>query len=86
LSHRASKGFWRQFEGLAPEVQQLARENYELLKSSPQHPSLHFKRVGKFWSARIGLAHRVLGMESPSGIVWFWIGPHEEYRRLIKRS
>jgi len=67
-------------------VQSAARANYELLKTDPRHPSLHFKRVGRFWSARIGSSYRVLGVDSPIGIVWFWIGPHEEYVRLIKQA
>jgi hypothetical protein len=83
LSHLAAKRFWRAFAALPEDVQKLARDNFELLKSNPQHPSLHFKRVGKYWSARIGLSYRVLGQDSPLGIVWFWIGPHEEYERLI---
>jgi hypothetical protein len=86
LSHRAGRRFWREFADLPPEIQKLARENYDLLKSAPKHPSLHFKRVGRFWSVRVGASHRVLGIDSPTGIVWFWIGPHEEYLRLIKRS
>jgi hypothetical protein len=86
LSHRASKRFWRHFADLPPELQTLARQNYEVLKSDPHHPSLHFKRVGRFWSARIGSSHRALGIDSRIGIVWFWIGPHEEYLRLIKQS
>jgi mRNA-degrading endonuclease RelE of RelBE toxin-antitoxin system len=83
LSHRAAKRFWRTFADLPDEIQKLARENFELLKSNPHHPSLHFKRVGKYWSARIGGSYRALGQDSAAGIVWFWIGPHEEYERLI---
>jgi hypothetical protein len=86
LSHGTSSRFWRAFEELPPEIQQLARENYELLKTDPHHPSLHFKRAGRYWPARAGSSHRVLGIESPAGIVWFWIGHHEEYERLINRS
>ncbi len=82
MSHRASKRFWRNFDQLPPEIQQLARDNYELLKSNPQHPSLHFKRVGRFWSARVGLSYRVIGVDAREGILWFWIGPHEEYDRM----
>jgi hypothetical protein len=44
-------------------VQQLADENFALLKSNPQHPSLHFKKVGRFWSARVGLQYRALAVE-----------------------
>jgi hypothetical protein len=83
LSHHASRRFWRHFDELTPELQQLARANYELLEADPQHPSLHFKRVGAYWSVRVGLGHRALGINSPKGILWFWIGTHEEYRRLI---
>jgi hypothetical protein len=32
---------------------------------------------------RIGSSHRALGVDSPKGILWYWIGTHEEYERLI---
>ena len=83
MSHRAAKRFWRNFEQLTSEIQQLARDNYQLLKENPHHPSLHFKRVGRYWSVRVGSSYRALGVDSPDGILWFWIGPHEEYERLI---
>jgi hypothetical protein len=83
LSHQASARFWRHFDELSPELQQLARDNYELLRANPQHPSLRFKRVGKYWSVRIGSGHRALGLDSSQGILWFWVGTHEEYERLI---
>jgi hypothetical protein len=25
-----------------------------------------------------------LGVEVPEGILWFWIGPHREYERIIR--
>jgi hypothetical protein len=83
LSHHASKRFWQHFNELAPELQQLARDNFELLRADPQHPSLHFKRVKRYWSVRVGTGHRALGVDSPNGILWFWIGTHDEYDRLI---
>lgn len=86
MSHRAAKRFWRAFEALPDQVQQLARENFELLKTNPKHPSLHFKRVGKYWSVRIGGSYRALGLDAPAGIVWFWIGEHEQYERLIREA
>jgi hypothetical protein len=27
--------------------------------------------------------YRALAAEAPDGLVWFWIGPHDEYERLI---
>jgi hypothetical protein len=70
-------------EKLPANVQQLARENYDLLKVNPYHPSLHFKRVGRFWSVRVGRSYRALAVDAAGGIVWFWIGTHAEYDRLV---
>jgi len=44
---------------------------------------LHFKKVGRFWSARVGLHYRALAVEADDILVWFWIGSHSEYDRLI---
>jgi hypothetical protein len=48
-------------------------------------PSLRLKKVGVFWSARVGLHFRVLAKERAEGLVWFWIGHHSEYDQLIKQ-
>ncbi|MCC7017289.1 MAG: hypothetical protein IT564_08830 [Rhodospirillales bacterium] len=53
------------------------------MKRDSRHPSLHFKKIGRFRSARVGLHHRALGVESTDGIVWFWIGSHADYDKLI---
>ena len=46
MNHFTSPDFWKLFNELPIEVQELARENFELLKVDPYYPSLHFKRVG----------------------------------------
>jgi hypothetical protein len=43
---------------LPDELQQLEDRGYQLLLHDPRHPSLHFKRIGRLWSARVGLHHR----------------------------
>jgi hypothetical protein len=83
VKHFASPEFWASLEKLPANVQQLARENYELLKTNPYHPSLHFKRIGRFWSVRVGRSYRALAVDAQDGIVWFWIGTHAEYDRLV---
>ena len=67
------------------DIQRLARRNYVLLRQNSEHPSLHFKpiRDGKFYSVRIGLHYRALGVRLPEGVQWFWIGTHAEYDHLI---
>ena len=64
-------------------IQQLADQAYARLKQNPRHPSLHFKKTGRYWSARVGLSHRVLAVETPDGLLWFWIGTHAEYDRIV---
>jgi hypothetical protein len=85
ISHTTSR-FWKAYRQLDENVQKKARRAYELFEQNPQHPSLHFKKVHPtepLYSARVSLNHRALGMRDGNEIVWFWIGPHDEYERLI---
>ncbi|HYH81983.1 MAG TPA: hypothetical protein VEX86_19410 [Longimicrobium sp.] len=83
MKHHASVRFWQAYDALPPEVQRLADENFALLKRDPNHPSLHFKKVGRFRSARVGLHYRALAVQEGADLIWFWIGRHDEYDRLI---
>jgi hypothetical protein len=83
LNHYTSPRFWDCYEALPQHVRKLADANFELLKQNPRHPSLHVKQTGQYWSVRVGLRYRALGVSVPDGIVWFWIGTHTEYDRLI---
>ena len=83
MTHHATAAFWESYARLPLAIQQLADKNFELLKADPDHPSLHFKKVGSYRSVRIGIAYRALGVEDRDAVVWFWIGNHDEYERLI---
>ena len=83
MTHFTTPSFWDAYRELPEEVQQLADKNFALLKENPRHPSLRLKKVGAFWSARIGRKYRALARDRTEGLVWFWIGPHEAYDRLI---
>jgi hypothetical protein len=84
LKHFASPAFWRAYHALSEDTRTRADKAYSLLTAEPRHPSLQLKRVGPYWSVRIGHAYRALGIQADDGIVWFWIGRHDEYERLIK--
>jgi hypothetical protein len=71
---------------LPEEIRRQADKQFEVLKRDPAHPSLRFKKVGRYWSARVNLEIRVLAVEDDSDLVWFWIGDHKEYERIIKRG
>ena len=84
MNHYASSSFWSAYQRLPDKVRRLADKNYELLKRNPAHPSLHLKRLGRYWSVRIGIHYRALGVEVEDGLLWFWIGTHAEYDDLVK--
>lgn len=65
-------------------MQALADKNFALLKANPRHGSLQLKKVGAdVWSVRVGLDYRALAFGMGEHLAWFWIGPHDEYERLI---
>ena len=85
MESRTTRQFWRLFYDLPVAVQQDARRAYQLFRSSPSHPSLHFKKLAgedEIYSARIGLEYRALAVLRRDRVVWYWIGGHSEYDRL----
>ena len=86
MKHFTLPRFWEHYRLLPKGVRELADKNHDLLSSDPHHPSLHLKRVGRakqLWSVRVGMHYRALGLDKPEGIVWFWIGIHAEYDKLL---
>ena len=82
MKHFATNRFWICDAALPDDVRTLANKNYELLKNNPRHPSLHFKKMGKVWSARIGIHYRAMATEIEGGFLWVWIGSHAEYDKF----
>lgn len=64
------------------DVRDLADKSFQLLKVDPSHPSLHFKKLGAVWSARVGMHYRAIAVEIDGGFLWVWIGNHGEYDKL----
>jgi hypothetical protein len=84
VRHHATPRFWSCYRQLSDDVQRLADKSYELLRTDPQHPSLHFKMIGRLWSVRVGLHYRALALEHEADLIWFWIGSHAEYDKLLR--
>lgn len=84
MKHFAGAGFWEAYQRLPAQVRRLADRNFKRLKADPAHPSLHFKQAGRYWSVRVGLHFRALGIRDGDDVVWFWIGSHADYDRLLK--
>jgi hypothetical protein len=86
VNHFATPEFWFHYRQLPEDVRALADRCFQLLQADPRHPSLRLKKVGPFWSARLGLHYRALARERDEGLVWFWIGPHSRYDQILTRS
>ncbi|MBI1903787.1 MAG: hypothetical protein HYS13_22005 [Planctomycetia bacterium] len=83
MKHRATRRFWACYRRLPKEVQRLADAGYQRLLQDPRHHSLHLKKVGVFWSVRVGLHFRALAVKRRRDLVWFWIGTHAEYDKIL---
>ena len=69
-------------------VQAKAQGAYRLWSENQAHPSLRFKKVHNtlpIYSVRIDLDWRALGVLKQGSVIWFWIGPHGEYERLLSK-
>jgi hypothetical protein len=84
---RATPEFWACFEQLPENVQARAKAAYALWSGNPHHPGLQFKPVPSagegVWSVRIGIHWRALGVRDGELMIWFWIGSHADYDRMI---
>ena len=88
MKSRTTARFRSAFESLPKEVQQQARDAYQRFRQDPWRPSLRFKPVHPtlpIYSVRIGKGYRALGQRDDEGVVWFWIGSHADYDKLLER-
>jgi len=89
LRSRTTRRFRKCLAELPDDVRRRARKAYRLFREDPSHPSLRFKRIHRtqpIHSVRISLGYRALGVREGDTMVWFWIGSHDEYDKLIGRS
>lgn len=89
MRSRTTERFRKALAKLPGQVQEQAREAYRQFLRDPWHPGLRFKQVHStlpIYSARVGLHYRALGeLQENDTVVWFWIGSHAEYDRLLRR-
>ena len=86
MKHLTTDKFWHCFENLPVNIQTIAKRNFELLKLDAAHPSLQLKRIHSkgYYSVRVNLNYRALGLSIDEGILWFWIGNHSDYDVLLR--
>jgi hypothetical protein len=88
MNSRTTRRFRELFGALPAHVQQQAREAYRLFLQNPAHPGLRFKQVHAdppIYSARVGISFRAVGALDSDTVIWFWIGSHADYDRLLEQ-
>lgn len=86
MNSRTTRGFRERFTALPAHVRRQANEAYRLFQHDPAHPGLHFKKVypdPPTYTARVGISYRAAGVLDGDTVVWYWIGTHAEYDRLV---
>lgn len=83
MRHLAAPSFWKCYNELPPSIKELADKKFKILKNNHDHPSLHLKKINRYWSIRVGKKYRALAVKVEEDIIWFWIGKHSEYDKLI---
>jgi hypothetical protein len=87
MNSRTTKRFRELLAVLPAHVRQQARGAYRLFRQNPSHPGLRFKKVHPdppLYSARVGIGHRAVGALEGDTVVWFWIGSHADYDKLLE--
>ncbi len=88
MNSHTTERFRKSFKALPKQIQKQTRETYKLFKKDPFYPSINFKQVHPvkpIFSARINIEYRALGVRDGEDIVWFWIGSHADYDKLLLR-
>ena len=88
MTSRTSADFRRDLARLPQQVRRQARGVYRLFKANPHHPSLKFKKLPPhedLWSVRITNEYRAVGRWRGDMILWFFIGSHADYDKLLAR-
>jgi hypothetical protein len=79
----AGPSFWGSLCAASGKHPSAGRQELRLLKANPRHRSLQLKKVGRFWSVRVGSRYRALAVEADAGLPGFWIGSHADYDAMI---
>lgn len=85
---RTTEKFRTLFALLPNVIKAQAKEAYQQFKKDPYHPGLQFKRIHStkpIYSVRVNIDYRAVGIIKDDEIVWFWIGSHNVYDKLLKK-
>ena len=88
MNSHITKDFRELFAELPDSIQRRARRAYRRFIDDPGYPGLNFKRVlsdPPIYSVRISQDYRALGVVEGEDVIWFWIGSHQDYDKLLSQ-
>lgn len=88
MRSRTTRRFRDLLQAAPPAVRDKANAAFLKWTANPDHPSLRFKKVHAtlpIYSVRIDLDWRAVGVLREGLVVWFWVGPHSEYDKLLTK-
>ena len=88
MNSNTTERFWKCYGELSAAIRKQAKAAYKQFQEDPYYPSLHFKQVHStrpIFSVRITKDHRAIGSIQGEDIIWFWIGTHSEYNKILKQ-
>jgi hypothetical protein len=86
VKSKRTKAFRDLFAALPESVQRDAEAAYRQFQVDPSHASLRFRPAQAHkdvYLLRVGLHYRALALRQPDCWIWFWIGTHAEYDKLL---
>jgi hypothetical protein len=89
VNSKRTREFNELYNALPIHVQRQADKAFAQFQKNPDYIGLNFKPVGHnpvWYSARIGLSYRAVCVRSEDTYIWFWIGSHAEYDKLLKQK
>jgi hypothetical protein len=89
VTSKRTRAFRDLYHALPAAIQRQANKAFTLFKDNPNHAGLNFKPVGGdpvWYSVRIGIGYRAVCVrEENDTYIWFWIGSHADYDKLLKQ-
>jgi len=88
VNSRTTASFRETYAALPANVRRRAREAYKQFCDNPNHPGLRRKRVHAtmpVYAVRVTRDYRALGVRDGDDMIWFWIGSHTDYERVLRQ-
>ena len=86
MRSRTTAQFRKQLAALPEIVRQHAKKAYQQFRCDPWQSSLRFKQIHPrqpLYSVRVAQGYRAVGRRDERGMLWFWIGSHADYDKLL---